>query len=696
VTLRSQLLLITLLVMALPITGWQFARQVEQTLRVGHAEALIDITRTTARLLANQAGEFWPASDGPLRYVHQPVTSLFLDGYADDWIGTSGDQPLEDQSSARLTIAERDQNLYLLVQVTSSNQVYSRPGLADGDRLMLEFLRADGLRSRVELAPLAPGWIESRGRNSSGWPRVQGYWQPRARGWTVELQVPDHPAPVAVGWQVIDVDSNSPQAPTRIHGTLSPAATLIRPQPELETRLTEILPDGTRAWAALPEGWVIARASRDERADSASVQPTWLDTFLFERLASDSIPVGPQRDENTTRLATNQEGLNEVSAAWTTRPDQPGVVLSASAPIRLDDQIVGHLVLERDADRLLLESNRAVLRLLAISLIVFVVVAMILLAYATWLSVRIRKLRNAAEAAVSEDGQVRQLISPPQAGDELGDLGRSMARLLSGLGEHQRYLRTLADKLAHELRTPLAMIRSSLDNLEHAQDPASVERYRERAKEGSDRLNRIFQAMSQASRIEESLADEPIIRLDLKEFLDNYVQACRDTYPRRRFDLIVPDQPAIVMAAPDLLAQLVDKLIDNAVDFSPIDSMIRVRLDRSGSTRLLLSIENDGPSLPDSGDTVFDSMVSIRKQRGPTVHLGLGLTIARLIADHHGWRIRAVNCKGGVAVQITLPIKENLLDAKQQSSKASKKRYKKTYVLLCFFAASLLRDIKIF
>ena len=158
-----------------------------------------------------------------------------------------------------------------------------------------------------------------------------------------------------------------------------------------------------------------------------SVQPTWLDTFLFERLASDSIPVGPQRDENTTRLATNQEGLNEVSAAWTTRPDQPGVVLSASAPIRLDDQIVGHLVLERDADRLLLESNRAVLRLLAISLIVFVVVAMILLAYATWLSVRIRKLRNAAEAAVSEDGQVRQLISPPQAGDELGDLGRSMA-----------------------------------------------------------------------------------------------------------------------------------------------------------------------------------------------------------------------------------------------------------------------------
>jgi len=659
VTLRSQLLLITLLVLALPIAGWQFARQVERTLRAGHAEALIDITRTTARLLANQAGEFWPATDGPVRYVHHPATSLFLDGYADDWIGTSGDEPLENESSARLTVAERDQNLYLLVQVTSSNQVYSRPGLADGDRLILEFLRADGLRSRVELAPLAPGWIESRGRNPSGWPRVQGYWQPRARGWTVELQVPDHPAPVAIGWQVLDVDSHSQQTPARIHGTLSPTATLVRPQPELETRLIEILPDGTRAWATLSEGWVIGRANRDGRPDSAPVQPTWLDTFLFERLASDSIPVGPQRDENTTRLALQQDELNEASASWTTRPDQPGVVLSASAPVRLDDQIVGRLVLERDADRLLLDSNRAVLRLLAISLIVFVVVAVILLAYATWLSVRIRKLRNTAEAAVGEDGQVRELMSPPRARDELGDLGRSMARLLSGLGEHQRYLRTLADKLAHELRTPLAMIRSSLDNLEQAQDPASIERYRERAKEGSDRLNRIFQAMSQASRIEESLADEAMIRLDLKGFLDNYVQACRDTYPKRRFELKVPDQPAIIMAAPDLLAQLADKLIDNAVDFSPINSTIRLLLDLSGSTRLRLSIENDGPPLPDSGDTVFDSMVSIRKQRGPTVHLGLGLTIARLIADHHGWRIRALNCKGGVAVQITLPHEAN-------------------------------------
>jgi dedicated sortase system histidine kinase len=663
VSLRSQLLLITLLVLALPVAGWQFARQVEQTLRAGHAEALLDTTRTTARLLANQAGERWPTTDGPVRYVHQPATSPFLDGYADDWLDPSTAGLGDDRPAARLSVAEQGRILYLLVQVSSPSQVYSRPGRADGDRLVLDFQRADGLQSRVELAPLAPGWIESRGRNPSGWPRVQGYWQPNARGWTVELQVPDDPAPLALGWQVIDVDDNGQQPPARSHGSLRPLEALVRPRPELDRVLTELLPDGTRAWAVMPEGWVIAHARREARPDARPVRPSWLDTLLFERLASDSIPVGPRRDADTTRLPARSDALDDTGASWTTRPGQPGVVLSASAPLRLDgrdgNRTVGRLVLERDADRLLLESNRAVLRLLAISLIVFVVVAVILLAYATWLSVRIRRLRNAAEAAVGEDGQVRRRLEPPRAGDELGDLGRSLARLLSGLGEHQRYLRTLADKLAHELRTPLAMIRSSLDNLEQAREPGAVERYRERAKEGSDRLNRIFQAMSQASRIEQSLTDEALIQMDLKEFLGQYVQACRDTYPERRFELSLPDRTATVHAAPDLLAQLADKLVENAVDFSPAGSTIRFRLRRCARSELLLAIENDGPSLPDSGDTVFDSMVSIRTQRGAGVHLGLGLTIARLIADHHGWRIRAVNRTGGVAVQITIPFDES-------------------------------------
>ncbi|AKS41622.1 ATP-binding protein [Wenzhouxiangella marina] len=656
-SLRWQLALIALLLLVLPVAGWQFARQVERTLRAGHADALFDSARTTARLVAERADTPWLGPDTPLLFARRPEARPILDGYPDDWAIDPANE--ETGSGARLTAAVHEQTLQLLFQVRSPRQVYSQPGRGDGDRLELEFERADGLRGTVELAPLAPGWVESRGRNSEGWPRVQGYWQPGARGWTVELQVPDQPRIETLSWRVVDVDDRARNSDARRYGP-DTALTVMRPDRPLDGLLASLLPDRTRAWVSLPSGWVLARARRDGPEDQEPASPSWLDTILFERLASDSIGVGPSRGPETVRLSALPE-----PTSWTTRDDQPGVTLSAAAPIERDGETVGVLLLERDADRLLLDSNRAVLRLLSINLGVFAGVALLLLAYATWLSLRIRRLRDLAEASVGEDGQVRQTPSPPRSGDELGDLGRTVTQLLGRLREHQSYLRTLADKLAHELRTPLAMIRSSLDNMEHAEALDDIERYRQRASEGSDRLNRIFRAMSQASRIEESLAHEALEAIDLGEFLRTYLEACADTYPERRFELELPAQAKRkgastdaeslrILAAPDLLAQLLDKLIENAVDFSPPGSRIAVTALRVDQ-RIVMHIDNEGPALPEDSDTLFDSMVSVRKTRGQGVHLGLGLSIVRLIAEHHQGRVRASNRPGGVRFSVSFP-----------------------------------------
>jgi two-component system sensor histidine kinase ChvG len=302
------------------------------------------------------------------------------------------------------------------------------------------------------------------------------------------------------------------------------------------------------------------------------------------------------------------------------------------------------------------KSNRAVLRLFGVSLATLILVALVLLGFAAVLSERIRRLRNSAEQAVGPDGSVRQTLSPASAPDELGDLGRSVSLLLDRLHEHQTYLRTLADKLAHELRTPLAVIRSSLDNLEHAREPEDIARYCQRANEGSARLNRIFQAMSQAGRIEESIESETRKPFDLAALLQNYVEARRETCPERRITLRVSARPgARISGSADLFAQLLDKLIDNAVDFSPERGRIDLRLtERNG--RLVLDIENEGPGLPEgASDSLFDSMVSRRKGKTEHVHLGLGLYIARLITEYHHGTIRAASTSRGVRVQVELP-----------------------------------------
>ena len=106
--------------------------------------------------------------------------------------------------------------------------------------------------------------------------------------------------------------------------------------------------------------------------------------------------------------------------------------------------------------------------------------------------------------------------------------------------------------------------------------------------------------------------------------------------------------------SPELLIQMLDKLVDNAVDFSAAGDTVKVRLDRNDG-RLVLAVENPGPSLPGRmRSQLFDSMVSMRPG-SDSRHLGLGLYVARLIAEGHRGRIDASNIEGGVAVVVSLP-----------------------------------------
>ncbi len=99
---------------------------------------------------------------------------------------------------------------------------------------------------------------------------------------------------------------------------------------------------------------------------------------------------------------------------------------------------------------------------------------------------------------------------------------------------------------------------------------------------------------------------------------------------------------------------MLDKLVDNAVDFSSDADLVSITL-RDDNGQWALAISNPGPSLPERMQTqMFDSMVSVRSG-GDGKHLGLGLYIARLIAEGHGGSIAAANIDGGVTFVVSLP-----------------------------------------
>ena len=119
------------------------------------------------------------------------------------------------------------------------------------------------------------------------------------------------------------------------------------------------------------------------------------------------------------------------------------------------------------------------------------------------------------------------------------------------------------------------------------------------------------------------------------------------------------DEPLTLTGAPDLFAQMLDKLAANAADFATAGTPVSVSLQRVGNDAVL-QFSNSGPPLPpEIADRLFDSMISVRKEASSdNPHLGLGLYIVRLIAAFHGGRASARNWEDGrgVCFEIRLPI----------------------------------------
>jgi signal transduction histidine kinase len=336
----------------------------------------------------------------------------------------------------------------------------------------------------------------------------------------------------------------------------------------------------------------------------------------------------------------------------------PELRLTAAAPLVIEGRTRGAVFLEQAGDQLLSLRDRAVTRLFNLTLLVTAFCVVVMFGFATWISLRIARLRDAADSAVSSDGKIRLDMPESSRADEIGALSRGFERLLARLNEHTQYLRTLGGKLSHELRTPLTIVRSSLDNLESEGLRGDQLRYVTRAREGTQRLQSILSALGAAARVEESIKQAESVNFDLRDVLSSAVAAYRDGFPQARFVLETPADPCFMRGAPELLVQLLDKLIENAVDFCPPDGAITVRLERIPGN-YVLQVQNDGPPIPQAlHGRLFESLFEQRQGRDDKPHFGLGLYIVRLVAEFHGGTAVAANRPdgGGAIFSITLPL----------------------------------------
>ncbi len=184
----------------------------------------------------------------------------------------------------------------------------------------------------------------------------------------------------------------------------------------------------------------------------------------------------------------------------------------------------------------------------------------------------------------------------------------------------------------------------------------------ERAAGGIRRLDNLVKRMSEASALEASLTSEELEEIDLCELVTVSVEEYQGAYASHEFKVVFAESPLRVKGSPEAFRQMLDKLIENANEFSKPGSSIDIALSLVGS-EVLLQVTNQGPIIPvEHQAQIFESMVSDRKhttQASEQGHLGLGLYIVRLVAKFHGGKVSVRNRpnQDGVTFEVTVPHK---------------------------------------
>jgi dedicated sortase system histidine kinase len=679
VSIRLQLLIVALTTLVLPWAGCRYARELETALRDSQEKSLLASAGTIANALSAQPQRvFRDTADasgfaqgrGDL-YVYPLRSQPLLDGYRDDW-GVEANPtslPTSTGFGARVQVGSTERYLYLYIEVDDTH-FEAQPGDVHPerdrfDRVDLTLQRPDGTQESYFFGTSAPGLIAAQSvvKDEQGQdrtvdePRIQAFWLQTSAGYHVEARIPLSFVGTRLWVEARDGRGSGKSGVDA--GDVPDGGRLFFTMAGLDDLLGTFIRDGTRATVIDANALKLGSAG-NLNANTPGAAEENAESWYRRLMAVDtsSFPLQPSAPDRLGGNSVNAALAGQPHAEWVRGAVSQELLLTAAAPVLVDGRTRGAVFLEQAGDQLLALRDRAVARLFNLTLMATGAAVAVMFGFATWISLRIGRLQSAADSAVGSDGKIRLDMPESASADEIGALSRGFERLLARLNEHTQYLRTLGGKLSHELRTPLTIVRSSLDNLESEGLRGDQQRYVTRAREGTQRLQSILSALGAAARVEESIKQAESVNFDLRELLSSAIAAYRDGFPQAHIALEMPSDPCFMRGAPDLLMQLLDKLIENAVDFCPSAGTITVRLERALGN-YLLHVQNDGPPIPPAlHGRLFESLFEQRQDRDDKPHFGLGLYIVRLVAEFHGGTAAAANRPdgGGAIFTVTLPL----------------------------------------
>ncbi len=689
--LRYQLLSVSMVLLLLPWGGYHLIQKLEATLRDIQQEnlrralllarsRLIRSERISSVFsgLNSQVGQLYAY---PLAFA--PIT----DGYGDEW-HTFHAKPVTllpitgDGFGATCLAGFFKDRLYVFLQVRDSRVIYHepyRPENLGSDQVIVRLIdkseQGRAGRRVIRFQPIAPGPISAVSPSGQLYD-VSAYWQDTPAGYNLELDIPLKLVSGGFGLSVINDGTDLPGLePARLAVTSLPSGEpavnqIVRRDAGIEKLLADYAMPTTRMTLTDKKGRVIARTGAlgpgPKRSQSGQALFTRFLGTVFRWLILEDAPPMPDNGDPARDTSELVQGAlaGKEQTLWFTTPDNHTALSSVALPVEIDGEIAGVIRIDQRTDSFATLSSSTIVDVILASLTIYLLVTLVLLGFASLISWRIRQLNRSIKETVSPDGQITGKFRASNSNDEIGDLSRNFQQMVVALNGYTDYLETFARKLGHEIKTPIAIVSSSLDNLNQAESESDQRQYIERAKEGCSRLAAILTSMREATRLEDSIQHAEKEWFDLAGFVSGIGMAYQGMLADFRFSYKTTECGELPFwGSPDLLARLLDKLIENAKDFTPGGGRIGLSLSRAidrnnRQAGYDLSVFNEGAFLPDMpGQDIFSSFVSLR-DRNDQVHLGMGLVIVKLIVQYHDGDVRAINDPHlpGVRFTIRLPL----------------------------------------
>ena len=354
--------------------------------------------------------------------------------------------------------------------------------------------------------------------------------------------------------------------------------------------------------------------------------------------------------------AVRARSMGKAVSAVRNAPDLTPVI-SAAVPSKAG------ILLVTTNDRTFTRTVRSQRGILAAAMAVLVAISVFLSLFLARTIVRpLRRLALAAHRV--RLGRSREVNVPrlPDRTDEIGLLARAVSDMSQSLRQRIDKIEAFAADVTHELKNPLASLRSAVDGLDRVDDPELKEKLKKIVREDVARLDRLISDISEAARTDAELARARFERVDLGPLIEQLVQSweapresgnARIAFARPRKDT------AAVMGKPDRLARAINAIIDNAISFSPPGGLVEIAVARVGD-EVRIRIDDEGPGVPpEAREAIFNRFHSVRPE-GENFgrHSGLGLAIAQAIVNGHDGEIDVQDrddAPSGARFTISLP-----------------------------------------